>query len=210
MLSSVAWLGLQRREGSWFSLDGKSADSYKWVVITIIIVIIIVIFKQLAGPPVLSWLPLCLPSRWQPLVKEQNFLIERYSNNISRCSKNILSYSNFFKVFQKYVQVFQKYFKVFQSWMWPWSDVTLHCLWSSRLTQDVNDDDDDDDDISKLQQKASLWIYLYMRALSIQTDPYQALMVFTRKLTKKNCRKWKWKTTYWSSTIKNPVFLHSN
>ena len=76
---SVAWLGLQRKEGSWFSLDGKSADSYKWVVITIITVIIIitiiiiVIFKQLAGPPVLSWLPLCLPSRWQPLVKEPIF-----------------------------------------------------------------------------------------------------------------------------------------
>ena len=30
-LASVAWLGLQRKAGSWFSLDGGAAESYKWV-----------------------------------------------------------------------------------------------------------------------------------------------------------------------------------
>ena len=53
-------------------------------------------------------------------------------------------------------------------------------------------------------------LFEHRRVLSIHTDPYQALMLFTQKLTKKNCRKWKWKTTYWSSTNKNPDFLHSN
>ena len=30
-LASIAWLGLQRKAGSWFSLDGGAAESYKWV-----------------------------------------------------------------------------------------------------------------------------------------------------------------------------------
>ena len=52
---------------------------------------------------------------------------------------------------------------------------------------------DDDDDFSPLQQKGFSFEFILTsgRVLSIHTNPYQALMIFTQKLTNKNCRKGK-------------------
>ena len=53
----------------------------------------------------------------------------------------------------------------------------------------------DDDNYSK--GSSCIWIYSdNRRVISIHLDPYQALMIFSQKPTKKNYRKWKWKTNH--------------
>ena len=52
-------------------------------------------------------------------------------------------------------------------------------------------------------QRLVLLLNLLRRVLSIHTDPYQALKTTCTKTNKDNFRKWEWKTTNWSSTIKS-------